>query len=187
MEILTQPVMLIGLAFLLAMVVERLLEIVKSIIDYFDTRSNAAQIWTRRAESIRNRLELRLNNAKNGDRQQFSLIMEVAARYLSPESSGRNGPLVVSADRVREMSVKLRCKIVGLGFGLLFAWVFKLDIIRLTELAMQTLVDVQSYSVGPLGIILTGVAMGLGAGPVHAMISALEKARETRRKAAKEA
>ena len=50
MEALTKPVLLLGLAMILAIIIERLLEIAKSIYDYIEACSNSTDRWTERAE-----------------------------------------------------------------------------------------------------------------------------------------
>jgi len=183
MEVLTTPVLLLGLALILAIVIERILEITKCIYDYIDLRANRMHCWTLRAEKIRDRLEVRLDNAKQGDRRQFDLVMILASRYLVAADPAHGGVMAVSADKVRSVSIRYHLKFAAMLLGTGCAWLFNIDIIELVEISLLNAEDQvhASYESHWFGILIAGIAIGFGAGPMHKLIVMLEKSRNTRR------
>jgi len=181
MEVLTQPVLLLGLAMILALIIERLLEIGKSIYDYMDARSNSTDRWTKKAQQVRDRLEIRLDTAKADNRNDFDLVIAMASRYLSPSGPGQSGLRAVSADKVRALTTKAWFKAIAIFLGISCAWLCDIDVLKLVELSLQKTGEVGTYDSNWFGILLTGIAMGLGAAPMHKLIAALERARALRR------
>ena len=183
MEALNTPVLLLSFAIILALAIERLLEIIKSIYDYFDARIMKSRGWTRHAEQIRDKLERRLNQVDN--EHQLKVIMSLALRYLSVPDSRQAGAMTVSADKVRTLIIKVTFKTLAIILGIIFARLFDIDILELSKYSMQyskeALVLIK-YNPTWYGIILSGVAMGLGTGPLNKIIQALEKARKSRKK-----
>ncbi|NOZ54564.1 MAG: hypothetical protein GXP08_15765 [Gammaproteobacteria bacterium] len=183
MDVISIPVLLLAFAMILAIIIERLLEIAKSIYDYIDMRINLSQRWTHRAERIRDRLEVRFDNAKRGDRQQFDLVMIIASRYLVASNAEQGGLMAVSADKVRAVITKVRFKFAAVLLGIGCAWLFNIDIITLVEISMLPPEEkIHAVYVSHwFGIITAGIAMGVGAAPMHKLITVLEKTRNTRR------
>ena len=181
MEVLTQPVLLLGLAMIWALIIERLLEIGKSIYDYMDARSNSTDRWTKKAQQVRDRLEIRLDTAKADNRNDFDLVIAMASRYLSPSGPGQSGLRAVSADKVRALTTKAWFKAIAIFLGIGCAWMCDIDVLKLVELSLQKTGEVGTYDSSWFGILMAGIAMGLGAAPMHKLIAALEKARELRR------
>lgn len=181
MEVLTKPVLLLGLAMILALIIERLLEIGKSIYDYMDARSNSTDRWTKKAQQVRDHLEIRLDTAKADNRNDFDLVIAMASRYLSPSGPGQSGLRAVSADKVRALATKAWFKTIAIFLGIGCAWLCDIDVLKLVELSMLKTEEVRTYDSSWFGILMAGVAMGLGAAPMHKLIAALEKARELRR------
>lgn len=181
MEALTKPVLLLGLAMILALIIERLLEIVKSIYDHIDARLNSTDRWTERAKQLRDRLEIRLDNAKAGNGHDFDLIRAMASRYLSASGPNQSGLWAISTDKVRATTTKAWFKTIAIIFGIVCAWLLDIDVLKLVELSLQKTEATGTYESSWFGILMAGIAMGLGAGPMHKLIAALEKARGLRR------
>jgi len=183
MEALSTPVLLLGLALILAIIVERMLEIAKSIYDYIDMRNNLSHCWTQRANKIRDRLEIRLDNAKRGDQQQFDLVMRLASRYLVASDPNKGGGIAVSSDKVRAVVIKLRLKFAAVLLGIGCAWLFNIDIIALVDMSLLKAEDQvhATYETHWFGIVIAGISIGFGSGPMHNLITMLEKTRNTRR------
>ncbi len=182
-DILTMPVTLLGLALLLAMLIERVLEIVRSTVDYFEAKSGNAGKWTKKAETIRNNIELRLDAAKAGNPQDFSLVMRLLTWYINRNESAVGGAFVISVDKIRMLTLKVRCKMIAVVLGLVFAALLQIDLFELVRLSQILAADpntIIDYQPRWYGIVLAGISMGFGAGPLHKIITALEKARKGR-------
>ena len=181
METIEQSVLLLSLAILLAIGVERLMEIMRSIHDYVEARSDKNKKWKEKAESLRDLIEMRLDNAKQGDQKSFNIVLLLVSRYLSPASSQEGGLIAVSTDKLRKMQIKIRYKIVAIVLGIALAWLFCIDMFQLVEDSVDDPSWIDSMVPPWLGITITGIAIGFGAGPMHKIITALERARDTRK------
>lgn len=205
MEALSKPVLLLALALFLAIGTERLLELVRALMEHLEARRGTADRWQKRAEALRDRIELRLNNAAGSGAAVLRAVVAVACRHLSPPTPESGGQIAIDADELRKMSLRLRCKVIGIVIGIGLAFLFGLDIFALVNEGSRQAADpgtgaaageglraaVQERVVavvtlpfklpGWIGMIIAGVAMGLGAGPVHKIITALERARQMRK------
>ena len=176
-----QPVLLLTLAMLLALGTERLLELIRAVSDHFEARRpGSADEWRRKAEKLRDRIEIRLHNARSSA-SAFQMALFVVCRYLSPAPPESGGLIAIHADQLRTMTIRVQTKSLAVALGIVFAFVFGIDIFALVNQELQRqgpdLITLPAW----LGKVLTGVAMGFGAGPVHAMITALEQARQLRK------
>lgn len=181
MAMFEEAVLLMALAMVLAIGIERLMELMRAVEDHLEARYGQQVIWQQRAQRLRDRIEQRLELARGGDSVTFMQVLAVVCRYLSPAPPGATGLLVVSADQLRRMTISLRYKLIALLLGVLFATLFNLDLFALVN---QSVHQEDGYAIVLphwLGITLSGIAMGFGAGPVHKLIVALERARLTRR------
>lgn len=182
MEVVNQSVLLLALAILLASGVERILEIVRSVQDYLAARRQDYSRWNTRAESLRDLVESRLDNAKSGTGGRFGLQLLTVSKYLSPVPSSEGGLIAVSADTLRKMTLKLSYKIIAIIVGIVLAALFGINMFDLVRASLPQTGQAGNFLVpGWLGVALTGVSIGLGAGPMHKIITALERARDARR------
>lgn len=192
-DMITMPVTLLGLALLLAMLIERMLEIVRGTADYFEAKAGDAGKWTKKAEAIRDTIELRLDAAKAGNAQDFNLVMRLLTWYIKRNDSAQGGAFVISADKIRMLTLKVSYKIIAVLLGLVFAALLQIDLLELVRGSQLLAADPKllaadqatisgaiNYQPRWYGIALAGISMGFGAGPLHKIISALEKARKGR-------
>lgn len=181
----TDVVLVVSVAFAvvlaLALIVERVLEILKVIFDLIDARVDLHDFWTRRAHKLRDRLEGELRIFEYVPPERAANVLRRFREMLLNEQSGYSGKVpVLAGDLVRAVFIRGGLKLVGiaLGIGLVF-WV-EIDLVRLW----------QGSTAPPTWwtLTLSGLAVGLGSGPLHKIIRAIEKARERREeKARKEA
>jgi hypothetical protein len=82
--------------------------------------------------------------------------------------------------------MKYITKLVAVVVGVLFAWITDINVfvlVRDATPANEQLAPVLTadWLTGALGMLITGIVMGLGAGPMHKFIVALERARKKRK------
>jgi hypothetical protein len=181
---LDKPVLLLTLALFLSLGIERALELFRALFDHLEARRGkaAAKEWRKKAEKLRDLIEAHLENARAaGSKSALQTALFIACRHLGPPSAASGGLMAISAEQVRKTSIRLRYKLLAVTTGVLFAILFKLNIFLLVDeyLGKAPASEVPAW-LGTLGVVVTGIAMGFGAGPVHAMITALERARQTR-------
>lgn len=185
-DILTRPILLLTLAMVLAISIERLLELIRAVRDFVESRTTKYQDnWYQKADELRKHIEKRLDNAKGGNSGAFNTVLTIVARQLSVNPDDKDGPLAISVDKVRSASIRLRYKSLAVALGIAFAFVFQIDMLELVRISIeqsdsgpQSLQDIDTTK---HGLIISGIAMGFGAGPVHSLITAMEKARRNRK------
>jgi len=180
MDMFSKPVLLMALAIFLAVGTERLVELIRALVDHLEARGNPGARWQTRAEALRDRIEARLNNAGAGSYSILKMALGIVCRDLSPAAPETGGLIAVYADRVRATTVRVSAKLVGILLGVGLASIFGLDMFALVRAELPETGKSMVEFPGWLGTIATGIAMGLGAGPVHKLITALERARRTR-------
>jgi len=182
-DALAEITVFLALALALALLVERLLEVLKSLYDVFDARLNLATYWSRRAADIADRLERRLRVFEYVSPDAVRPALNKVYELLLNTQGGYSGTaLVLSGDLVRVAGVRLGCKIVGMAVGVALAFWLKVDFVALWKppaglphAPWQWIVDHPSST-----LIASGVAIGLGAGPVHKIITAIERQQAAR-------
>ena len=76
MEGLQGPAFLFAVALLFSLLIERLLEIVKCVVDLLDSRFDWHRFWSRRAEKLGKKLEQQLRMNDSGDMKIFKVIIK---------------------------------------------------------------------------------------------------------------
>lgn len=182
-EMLSKPILLLALAMILATGIERLLELIRAIWDYFESKNgHYKDKWNKRAEQLRKHIEKRLDNAKSDNQMAFNAVLTIVTRYLSVNPNNANGTLAISVDKVRATGIRLRYMILAVALGIFFAFIFQIDIIELVRISTARKPEAMNdINTSAQGIVLSGIAMGFGAGPVHKLITAMERARRSRK------
>lgn len=177
-----KPVLLLSLAMFFAIGTERLLELLRSLFDHLEAKGMGPDNWPERAEALRRRIQIRLDNARVGDATTFNLVLAVVSRYLCPADARQGGLFAISVDQLRSTTIRVRYTLLAVALGLGLAVLFDLDLFRLVnqESSGAKAGTLPFSAPGWLGLVITGVVMGLGSGPVHGFIRALEKARRKR-------
>ncbi len=180
---------LLTAAIFFSLVIERLLEIAKTIYNYIEVRNGLSDFWNRRATRIRERLQNRLEKTKENGLQN-AVFKYLASRYVSKDHPGYEGAPVISAAKLRAFTVKGVSKGTAVILGI--AIVFALDINVFALIAQWTdtpnAITLELFREKDprislpqwLEYTITGIIMGLGSGPMHKFISALERAKSNR-------
>lgn len=178
-------VILLSGTLLLALFIERLIEIIKALYDVFEVQTGRYQHWNELARRIANQLYSRINN-KTTDSKYEDFHLKLVSQYLFSEDPNYKGSLLVSTDRVRTIFMKYLTKLVAVFVGVVFAFVTDVNVfvlVREATPASEQLPTVlaNGWLSGGVGLFITGIMMGLGAGPMHKFIVALERARKKRK------
>lgn len=173
--------LLLAASIFFALIIERLVEVIKNVYKLIDVRAGLEGYWNCRAIRIRDRLLERIDG--QGEK---SLGDYLALRYLDLAFPHYEGARVISAKSIRTGTIRSACKAVGVILGVVIALALEIDVFALvgklasTDGAAATVTIVPVSMPTWLGCTLTGIAMGLGAGPIHKLIEALEAARGLR-------
>lgn len=168
-----QALLLITMALFYALLVERCTEVLMACLEYCEVRKDWQRFWRKRAQ----RLAQQLSQPGQGFWQQE--LQQAMVRYLTQEA---NGVAVVSVAKVRLVMLQVVSKCVAVGLGIVLAFAFELNLaVALDQLNASSGEQAGRYFSAQLpswlALLLSGIVMGLGAGPLHKVISALERAR----------
>jgi hypothetical protein len=188
MESPNSAIILLASALLISLVVERLLEVINGLYRLIEIKSNGYRYWNSKAERIQRRLQqFRLSGEEENSvsMRTQAIRSQIIGSFLS-RFRAEEGPYSevesISAEKIRKFSVKFAAKIIGVIIGVAIALLADIDIFKLID---QMLNPEAKLEYGELAEFLhkvaTGIAMGLGSGPLHKIILALEKAKKKRK------
>jgi len=174
MDILLNQTVIFAFILALALLVERFLEVIKSVYDYVDLRMGMDVHWTKKALELQNKLESNIQALEKGNHERIaSLIRESADKIIG---GGENGVITISGDLLRATTVRFVAKLLALALGIGMALCFKLDVVSIWQAAMSESSPIAGFRLGVIPKeIMTGIALGLGSGPLHKIITTIEK------------
>lgn len=171
-DAITKVTVLLAMTLALAFVIERMLELLKSVYDMFDGRYNWHTFWTRRARRTQVYIERRLRLFNYVDKTAAAAILARFDEMMLGTKAGEKPVVpVLSGDLVRIVWCRVALKIIGAGIGIWFAFAFGLDLLALSRVKP----DATTFELTVVGRIATGIAIGLGSGIVHKVITKVER------------
>lgn len=183
MEALTKVTVIFTLALALSLLIERFLEVLKSLLDLLDSRNDWCKVWDGITKWLRNKLEKRLKIFEYVDTKVAARVLHrVRGMLLKEQDENLSNAPILSGDLVRAFCTKIAFKVVGVGAGIGLAFWFNIDLLKIWQDAAVDSswlkINIQSE---PVRIAFTGVVLGLGSSPVHKIITAIERRREKQR------
>ncbi len=166
--------LLLAASIFISLIIERLLEILKSIYDVLEAKYNWHHWWNRRATAVQDMMESFL-----ADSATAKTTLKQGAERLRLQEAAYKESHSVSVAQLRARTIKITAKALGITLGVIIAWFASIDMFQLIDqLRGETAGSLSGYSW--LTVTLTGVAMGLGSGPIHKIIARIEKAKRNR-------
>jgi hypothetical protein len=179
MDILLNQTVVFAFILALALLIERLLEVLKSIYDYIDCRMGMDEYWTKKAGELQKKIEANLKALEKGNQDRIkTLIRQYADKLVG---GGENGVITISGDLLRATSVRFVAKLIAIALGITLALCFNLDLVSMWQAAAKSDGITSGLKLHETSKeILTGVALGLGSGPLHKIITTIERQRKKR-------
>jgi hypothetical protein len=175
-DALSDVTILFALVLALALLVERFLEVLKSGYDALDSRMQWYRFWTERANRIQDRLERRLRVFEYVSPDAVQPVLNRVYELLLNNQGGYSGTaLVLSGDLVRAAGVRVACKVLGIAVGVALALWLKIDFVQLWQPPNGRALELWASPL--VCTIVSGIAIGLGASPVHKIITTIERQR----------
>jgi hypothetical protein len=164
---------ILALILMLSFVIERILELLKAGYDMADGRYNLYEFWTRKARKTQQYIEKRLRVFNYVDKAAAaSLLSRFDEMMLGASASGTKPTVpVLCGDLVRVVWCRATLKFIGAGLGIWVAFAFGLDLLALSRVPPNA----QTIVPGFFGTLATGIAIGLGSGIVHKLITTVER------------
>lgn len=171
---LTEVTVLFTLALALSLVIERILEILKAFYDLLDSRLDWHRDWTARAKRLRDFMERRLRLSQHVSVERLKPILDqFSDRLLNGQGTYPGTLPVISGDLVRAAWVRVGAKVAGVLIGIGLAYLCRVDLLSIWQNP-----EADRLMFDPRQAWLSGVAIGLGSGVVHKLITTLERKRD---------
>lgn len=156
-----------------ALLIERAIEVLKTVYELIDSRYDHHRFWTRRTHAIQQYMEHRLRVFEYVDAKGAAAVFNRFNDMLLGPADGYKGTVpTLCGDFVRGVYIRIGCKVIGTAMGIALAFRLDFDV-----LAAASAADIAAITPTTGGMLVTGIAMGLGAGPVHKLIRVVEKKR----------
>ncbi|HEX7090837.1 MAG TPA: hypothetical protein VF192_11925 [Longimicrobiales bacterium] len=176
---LSEVTVVFAIALAFALLIERLLEVLKTAYDLLDSRYDWHRFWTRRTEHMRDFLERRLRLSQHLSPQAQAAALARFSEMLLGTAPGAVASLpILSGDLVRAAGIRLAARVIGMAAGVALALRFGIDLLALSGLVVDEARNAPAPTT--LGMVVTGIAIGLGSAPVHKIITTLENRRARR-------
>ncbi|MBN1349883.1 hypothetical protein JXJ21_10770 [candidate division KSB1 bacterium] len=180
MDAIFKSTVLLALVLALSYLIERILEILKASYDFIDSRLDWHEYWTRRTYGIKNYLEKKLKLFEYLKPRHTRMVLESVKDTLETDpNTAQNSMPVLSGDMVRGTAIKIVAKIFAIAMGIGLAFWIQIDLLDIWKQAAGEgsiwVINIDSFN---LRIVISGVVMGLGASPVHKIITAIENKRK---------
>ncbi len=171
---LSEVTVLFTLTLALSLVIERILEILKAGYDLADSRLDWYHAWTRRAEKLRDFVERRLRLSQYVSVERLKPILDqFSDRLLNGQGTYPGTLPVISGDLVRAAWVRIGAKLLAVVLGIGLAYLCQVDLLSIWQHP-----EAKELIYQPRQAWLSGVAIGLGSGVVHKLITTLERKRD---------
>ncbi len=170
---------------LLALLVERVMEVLMSAWEYTEWKQAMHRFWNRRARRLQTQFETQAH------RNVFTRVLSLTpitrqARAFTRSDDGlhRGNLVIIDGTLVRRVAVTVGARAVASLLGVLLCWTASINFVELIRAVATEESTVFATLLGGipgwLQIVISGVLIGLGTEPVHRIIQNLERRRERR-------
>ncbi len=164
---------------ILALLVERFMEVLMEVWNYLEWKAGWNEFWNRRAEALRDKFEQKAGAQILSQKLDISVLIYQLRHVVLSHKEGHSGAIpIISADQIRQVVVSTSTRVVASLLGIALCVAAGVNLVQILEINF-----LQSWP-GFIQVTLSGVVIGLGAEPVHNIISSVEKRREDRAKRA---
>lgn len=182
-DVITKATYIFFIYLLMAVFVERAVEIFVSIFNYCDLKWKRYRVWNSRAEKYRDKLD-RLYNFDSSTKVNRMFNWLLWGEVTEPAYTG--GKMIISAQTIRTKSLQIYCRVCSNVISLVLVLVlyYGFDITMIDAISRVT-IGSDSISTATvaffqrnvlLGVVISAVLVAVGVEPLHNIIGKIEKA-----------
>lgn len=182
-DVITKATYIFFIYLLMAVFVERAVEIFVSIFNYCDLKWKRYRVWNNRAEKYRDKLD-RLYNFDSSTKVNKMFNWLLWGVVTEPAYTG--GKMIISAQTIRTKSLQIYCRVCSNVISLVLVLVlyYGFDITMIDAISRVT-IGSDSISTATvaffqrnllLGVVISAVLVAVGVEPLHNIIGKIEKA-----------
>ena len=178
-DVILQVTYIYMLTLLLALTVERILEVVNACWNYVEWRFDLHLFWTRRAQELQNKFEqYAYSRLWNHFLDVSGLLFQIRKVRLE-DKAGHSGKVpIISGDLVRNAILVAANRTLAALIGISFCFLTKINLVAVVNRELNLDYKIITNMPVWLAIIISGIFIGAGSEPVHHAIQALEKRRK---------
>jgi hypothetical protein len=178
-EYITLITYLFFIYLILAIFIERVVEVCVSIFNYFDMKRNWYRIWNKKARSYQKRFD-RIYGYQGGHTPQIDRMLNWVLWKALSERPYTGGKEIISAALIRLNYLRISMRLFAFLIALAFTIIIKVELgFDLVDTVKKLLPGSKVLSLlsgqEVLKVFLTAVAISLGSEPLHQLISRFEK------------
>ncbi len=167
------------LVLLMALLIERVMEVIMTIWNVVEVRVQAHHFWNKRTEKLMQRFAAQVETKRTKHKLHALGLSRRIRQYTDIEQEIRPGQTIeFSSEAVRYASVRTFAFFVTSAMGIGLCMLADVNLIAIIKqaLAPQSIPVLDALG-EPLQPLVSGLVIGLGAEPVHRVIKGLEAAR----------
>ncbi len=170
---------------LLALLIERIMEIVVGVWNYIEWKTNMQAFWNGKAEKLKKKYE-RIAKGQLLSRVITLSPLATQIRYAarSQKKGHSNQLVIISGENIRQAVIATASRIVASVLGVILCYAADINLIEIFQSLLPAIIGKLTNWSPMLQVFLSGIVIGLGAEPVHNLIAAMEKRRASRTKRA---
>lgn len=169
---------------ILALLVERIVEVLVAIFNYVELHRRWDAYWNRTAERLSNRYT-RLYGYAQDERGKIRSVLDALLWNVISEEPYRGGKKIISANLIRLNYLRLGTRVIAFLIAAVIVLSLRLDFVEVLSLIFQEYPFftglLESSSI--VRFILTIAAISIGSEPLHQVIRGVEKFAEKKRNA----
>ncbi|HEX9653032.1 MAG TPA: hypothetical protein VGA99_04930 [bacterium] len=183
-EVITRITYLFFIYLIMAIFVERVVEVLVSVYGYIELKCNLHSFWNNRARILQQRFD-RLYGFQGSNAPRTEKILNWVLWKVIAERPYVGGKESVSAELIRLNYMRIGSRvlafILSMGFTLALMYKLDIDLVLLVEKMLSGVEGMTSKIVGTLSqfkflrVLITAAAISIGTEPLHQLISQIEK------------
>lgn len=163
-----------------ATIIERFLEFISILIEYFEPKIKLDKFWFLLAQKIQSAIVHQFKKLEARRPKIRQLIFNTIKSITYKRATAAGEPIVLRIDFIRKVILHVIMQIIGIILGIVLAFLTQMNIFNMVNMLDITEIRVPSV----LGIFITGILIGSGTSPVHSVIKLAEDRKDSQKREA---
>jgi len=161
-----------------ATIIERLLEFISILIEFFEPIIWLDKLWGMLATKIQRSFIRQLEQSKHHGHRRRRLILKAVKSIMFKNSTTSGVPVVIRIDLVRKIALRIIMQVIGIIFGISIAFQTNMDVFQMVNKLGITDIPIPAF----WSVLITGILIGSGTSPVHSIIKYAEDLKENEKR-----
>jgi hypothetical protein len=173
-EVITTLTYIYFVFLLIALIIERILEVLMAIFNYFEIKTNLQELWNWKARKYQRRYE-RLYGYQGVYSEKKKVFDTILWKVIS-EPAYPGGKPIISANLIRLNYVRVATRLLSLYIAFVLVYSQGLDLFQVLEIIVPETTQAKALTqYQGLRYFVTALIISIGTDPLHQLISRIEK------------